>query len=1185
MVTSATPLLVLLATIALTAIVTTSARLLDVGTHCPDVCHCTRGPPIRVSCSNEKLTEVPAGLPANTQYLNLSDNGITALHNHSLAHLPQLRYLNLAGNGLVTIAPDAFLKQTHLDTLDLHDNGLKDGEVFEALENLDTLIRVDLHGNLLSTILSRDLLTNSTNDTFSLSTLEHVNLSHNNVSTLPEGLLALLPNLKHLDLSHNRLQTLNLTWSTSDMGNTTRSPLQHGLQTLDVSNNELRAFSVQDVPMLTSLDLTYNMLTVLALASFVSLPALTNLSLAHNPNLTALPAETFAPCPSLEWLDVCYMDGLQYVDEAALTGLTRLKHLNMSHNPQLSYVHATTFSELTAASVIDLSHNALTSINDATFQNLTALRAVRLAGNPWLCNCDSHWLGPQLTNISDRASPLSPEDFVCSAPPELSGLLLVDLLPSHNFSCEGAHVVNYTKRAFHAVGSSAVLDCVAAGDPTPHITWITPRKEVIRYHPAFVHPGRLGPHLDSYHLGHNWHDSPEYAPSLPESARRMHVLPNGSLYLDYVQRHDGGPYTCLVQNHLGNDSVVIHFRLNYLVITNTMVHSMIIGFLAAAIVLALGLISGLIRYLAFTCSREQRQKRKSIREILEGLETYRTDKMDQLSAYKTAKIDQLAAFKTAKVDKLRGYKNITVTTLVHYLHRSREHYTTQTVRIKENCAQQVEKVRENYSMQKDKFKDYRSHQVEKIKENYNGQLLKIRQYGSGQLERLRDQYKLQQQHILKLLELLDIGNCMTVLEAECLRTDSMIFNADLSFDLEAAVYMPQQISSPSGSEYMTAGDTTDNATDHSRSGSVVFDERLDNADSPPTPPVALSSTTQGESTSSSTLTQLKVDEAPTTISHPVRDSAKAKDTPKESSTSKSSSSSTRKGKTNAGDDTTTTKATTATSGSSQPSTSKSRHSRRKQRHKHARQRLDTAEEEEEVDSEKRSKQRRVSSKERRDKQREQKDRQRKVSDQHAARKAIEAKARLDILSHAAEIDKTLEEIAIDIDNLKRDPISLSFPDLNLDLSHGVYTEPEDEQTPLQPVATVTIEHEAGYRSQPPSHLRSSPTTASPSATTEGREKVSPHHQGTELRERWQQGPDHPSTDAPSTDYESAQEPESRGTTPQAGYYEHTGSPQSFASFPSTPSTPTLRDPNPVVILDPETAGQATAVGRSRESTV
>lgn len=69
------------------------------------------------------------------------------------------------------------------------------------------------------------------------------------------------------------------------------------------------------------------------------------------------------------------------------------------------------------------------------------------------------------------------------------------------------------------------------------------------------------------------------------------------------------------------------------------------------------------------------------------------------------------------------------------------------------------------------------------------------------MTKLREQYKLQQQHLLKLLELLDIGNCVTVIEAECVRTESTIFDADIAFDLEAhSIHIPQDQESHSSND-------------------------------------------------------------------------------------------------------------------------------------------------------------------------------------------------------------------------------------------------------------------------------------------------------------------------------------------------------------------------------------------------
>ena len=102
-----------------------------------------------------------------------------------------------------------------------------------------------------------------------------------------------------------------------------------------------------------------------------------------------------------------------------------------------------------------------------------------------------------------------------------------------------------------------------------------------------------------------------------------------------------------------------------------------------------------------------------------------------------------------------------------------------------------------------------------MRENYNSQVCKIREYGQLQLSRLREQYKTQQQYLLKLLELIDVGNCITVIEAECLKTESVIFDADITFDLEPRpIRMPEPSERPSedpGSEdgMMEEGDRVD----------------------------------------------------------------------------------------------------------------------------------------------------------------------------------------------------------------------------------------------------------------------------------------------------------------------------------------------------------------------------------------
>ena len=232
----------------------------------------------------------------------------------------------------------------------------------------------------------------------------------------------------------------------------------------------------------------------------------------------------------------------------------------------------------------------------------------------------------------------------------------------------------------------------------------------------------------------------------------------------------------------------------------------------------MAVVIGIARYLAYLCSRKERRKRKSIRAVLESIQdykcaqfdrfsAYRTAKMDQLSAFKSAKIEQLSAFRDARIDRLRTYKQATVASILTHIERMREHYAAQTARIKDNCALQAERLRKRYAARRGRFRNYRSHQVDKMRENYAAQAARIREYGMIQMSRLREQYHTQQQHVLKLVELLDVGSCVSgVIEAECMKAESMIFDADIAFDFEAQPVHANE--SPSGANADAASESS-----------------------------------------------------------------------------------------------------------------------------------------------------------------------------------------------------------------------------------------------------------------------------------------------------------------------------------------------------------------------------------------
>jgi hypothetical protein len=278
---------------------------------------------------------------------------------------------------------------------------------------------------------------------------------------------------------------------------------------------------------------------------------------------------------------------------------------------------------------------------------------------------------------------------------------------------------------------------------------------------------------------------------------RVELLQNGSLMIREVQRLDAGLYVCRWGNDSSsssvNDTFAVHFRIDSGIIFATKIESMLFGIACALSFLITSILVAAIRYVSFRCSAEEQQKRQSIRQLLERIQDYKAEKMvrfsarmDRLSAYKTAKMDQLFAFRTAKLDRLRTYKQMTMTNILHHVDRMRDHYATQSGKVKANCARQARGLRHKYHLRVARFNDYRSHHMDHLRDSYRGQLTRIHEYGSQQMDRLREQYRTQQQHIIKLMELLDIGNCASVVDEECKLAETLLFNPVLPLDeLEA----------------------------------------------------------------------------------------------------------------------------------------------------------------------------------------------------------------------------------------------------------------------------------------------------------------------------------------------------------------------------------------------------------------
>uniref|UniRef100_A0A8C8ALE6 Carboxypeptidase N subunit 2 n=1 Tax=Otus sunia TaxID=257818 RepID=A0A8C8ALE6_9STRI len=177
---------------------------------CPPTCQCYDTS--KVFCSEERMREIPTGLPGNfTQLFFLSDNLLAQVCPGAFKALGRLAELHLDGNRLEELPVGAFAGLGGLQRLQLQHNALVNlpPDIFTSLPNLTVL---SLEGNRLAT-LPAALFTSTPH-------LLYLSLARNQLETLPQqlfsnlsallpaGLLAGLPLLTTLALVHNRLARL-----------------------------------------------------------------------------------------------------------------------------------------------------------------------------------------------------------------------------------------------------------------------------------------------------------------------------------------------------------------------------------------------------------------------------------------------------------------------------------------------------------------------------------------------------------------------------------------------------------------------------------------------------------------------------------------------------------------------------------------------------------------------------------------------------------------------------------------------------------------------------------------------------------------------------------------------------------------------------------------------------------------
>ena len=128
-----------------------------------------------------------------------------------------------------------------------------------------------------------------------ISKIIHLDLSNNQLSSIPNNAFYFMPEVEIIDLSHNKISTIDpLAFKNLSM-----------LMKLHLSNNNLTSVGVWLARLfqLRRLDLTFNSIATIAPNAFRDLPYLEELYLDHN-KLSSLLYDDFKPLKSLNRIDL-----------------------------------------------------------------------------------------------------------------------------------------------------------------------------------------------------------------------------------------------------------------------------------------------------------------------------------------------------------------------------------------------------------------------------------------------------------------------------------------------------------------------------------------------------------------------------------------------------------------------------------------------------------------------------------------------------------------------------------------------------------------------------------------------------------------------------------------------------------------------------------------------------------------
>ena len=208
--------------------------------------------------------------------------------------------------------------------------------------------------------------------------LESLDLSSNNLVTLPAALPCQLKTIRTFNLSRNNFNDFPFIFDDTETCNIK-------IDTLDLSGNRIKklndeAFDSFPISSLRVLLISGNRLDFIGNSSLQNLSSLEELDLSDN-QLKYLPRNVFKHNPLMKSLKL-HRNDLEILHTNLFQPLTELLVLNLSQNAlTVELMDASVFADLKSLQVLSLSHNKIVKIDQEVLKPLSNLRVLDLTGN------------------------------------------------------------------------------------------------------------------------------------------------------------------------------------------------------------------------------------------------------------------------------------------------------------------------------------------------------------------------------------------------------------------------------------------------------------------------------------------------------------------------------------------------------------------------------------------------------------------------------------------------------------------------------------------------------------------------------------------------------------------------------------------------------------------------------------